>query len=58
MKKFKIRINNRILSNIKRKLATYNWENVPNIDGWDLGCNKKVLKEICIYWLKKYNQMH
>ena len=55
MKKFKIKIDSNKVSDIKKKIESYNWDNMPDVKGWDLGCNKKILKNLCSYWLKKYN---
>ena len=55
MKKFKIKIDSKKVSDIKKKIESYNWDNMPDVKGWDLGCNKKILKNLCSYWLKKYN---
>ena len=28
---------------------------LPDFNNWDLGINKQVLRDICNYWVSKYN---
>ena len=55
MNKLQININKKKINEIKEKVSDFNWSNLPDINNWDLGINKAVLKEICNYWISKYN---
>ena len=55
MKKFKINITKENISTIIKKIREYDWKKIPDNDGWELGTNKKVLQNICSYWVSKYN---
>ena len=55
MKKFEINIDNEIINDIKDSILKFNWDNLPNINNWDMGINKYILKDLCDYWISKYN---
>ena len=53
--KFEIKVEKKTVSNIINKVAEFKWEKLPDINNWSYGINKKVLKEICNYWVNEYN---
>ena len=54
MKKFQINIDEKIINDINDSILKFNWDNLPNINNWDLGVNKYILKDLCDYWVLKY----
>ena len=55
MKKFDINYSEEIINEIKEKILKFNWDKSPDFNNWDLGINKEVLRDICSYWVTKYN---
>ena len=55
IKEFTIDINEDQLTNIKSKIEHYPWPSIENMEEWTYGTNKKYLKELCDYWLKKFS---
>ncbi|PPR26398.1 MAG: hypothetical protein CFH34_00977 [Alphaproteobacteria bacterium MarineAlpha9_Bin4] len=55
MKNFKIKVENKNINNILKRVSKFNWDKVPDINNWELGVNKKELKILCDYWLKEYS---
>ena len=55
MNKFDINYNEEIINDIKEKISKFNWDKLPDFNNWDLGINKQVLRDICSYWVSKYN---
>ena len=55
IEEFKINIQDHKISSIYQKVKEYNWDVIANLDGWGHGTNKNYLKEICNYWVDKYD---
>ena len=55
MKKFKINIDDKIIKDTRDSILKFNWGNLPNINNWDLGVNKFILKDLCDYWISNYD---
>ena len=55
MKNFDINYSEEIINDIKEKISKFNWSKLPDFNNWDLGINKQVLRDICNYWVSKYN---
>ena len=55
IEEFKINIQEKKISNIYRKIKEYNWDVIPNLNDWEHGTNKDYLKELCNYWVGKYD---
>ena len=55
MKNFDINYSEDIINDIKEKILKFNWSKLPDFNNWDLGINKQVLRDICNYWVSKYN---
>ena len=45
----------KLLKILEDSILKFNWDNLPNINNWDLGVNKYVLKDLCDYWISEYN---
>lgn len=52
---FKLRIPNKTLNKIYKKVKKYPWSEIENMSGWEHGTNLKYLKEISKYWIKNFN---
>ncbi len=55
MNNLDINLNKNKINEIKEKVSNFNWSSLPEINNWDLGINKAILKEICNYWVSKYD---
>ena len=55
MNKFEINIKEKTIEEIKNKVASFNWNKLLDNNDWSLGVNKKVMQEICKYWISDYN---
>ncbi len=55
MKNFQIKIENKNVDNIIKKVTTFDWSKIPDIKNWSLGVNKQEFKSICDYWATNYN---
>ena len=52
---FKIKIPDSIISQILKKVADYNWHEMPSDEGWSYGTNLNYMKELCTYWCDQYD---
>ena len=55
MKKFKINFSNKTLKDIKLKVKDYPWHEMPNKGGWAYGANLPYMKNLCKYWVDKFD---
>ena len=55
MNKFEINIKSKIIEDIIDKVASFNWNKLPDNNDWSLGANKKVMQEVCQYWISDYD---
>ena len=55
MNKFEINIELKIIEEILDKVASFNWNKLPDNNNWSLGANKKVMQEVCQYWISDYD---
>jgi microsomal epoxide hydrolase len=55
MKNFQIKIENKNVDSIIKKVTTFDWSKIPDIKNWSLGVNKQEFKSICDYWATNYN---
>ena len=55
IKKFKINIAESKIYRIYQKVIEYDWNIIVNLDDWNQGTNKVYLKELCNYWVDKYD---
>ena len=52
---FKLCVSRKTLNTIYKKVKGYPWNNIENIQGWQLGANYNYLKKISKYWHTKFN---
>ncbi len=52
---FKINISNKIIEDIRTKVANYPWHEMPKDGGWNYGTNLDYMKEISKYWVEKFD---
>ena len=55
IKEFKVNFTEKEISLIYQKVKDYPWDSVKDLDGWEHGTNKKYLKELCDYWITKFD---
>ena len=52
---FNVKFTEKEISLIYQKVRDYPWDSVKDLDGWEHGTNKKYLKELCDYWITKFD---
>lgn len=52
---FKIAVPDSTLNLIRSQVASYPWEDVPDLDGWDYGTSSEYLRSLCNYWLADFD---
>ena len=52
---FRIDIPERTLAAIARRVAGYDWHEMPEDGGWAYGANLDYMKELCAYWLEGFD---
>ena len=55
IKEFNVNFTEKEISLIYQKVKDYPWDSVKDLDGWEHGTNKKYLKELCDYWITKFD---
>ena len=55
IKEFKVNFTEKEISLIYQKVKDYHWNSVKDLDGWEHGTNKKNLKDLCDYWITKFD---
>ena len=55
IKEFKVNFTEKEISSIYQKVKDYPWDSIKNLEGWEHGTNKQYLKELCNYWITKFN---
>ncbi len=55
IKPYKISVPKSTLNNIYKKVRSYPWKMMQNVNGWEYGTNYNYLKKISKYWVSKYN---
>jgi pimeloyl-ACP methyl ester carboxylesterase len=55
IKEFKVNFTEKEISLIYQKVKDYPWDSIKNLEGWEHGTNKQYLKELCDYWITKFN---
>lgn len=43
------------LETIKTRVAAFPWHEMPDDGGWDYGANLDYMKELCAYWVEKFD---
>ena len=52
---FEIAVPDALLERIRARVADYRWHEMPEDGGWAYGTNLDYLKELCAYWLERYD---
>ena len=55
IEKFTINIEEQKIFIICKKVKEYNWDAIVNLNDWEHGTNKSYLKNLCNYWVDKYD---
>ena len=55
IKEFKVNYTEKEISLIYQKVKDYPWDSIKDLDGWEHGTNKKYLKDLCDYWITKFD---
>ena len=55
MRDFKVNFTEKEISSVYQKIKNYPWNIMPDLNGWEHGTNKKYLKELCDYWVSKFD---
>ena len=55
IRQFSVNFTEKEISLIYQKVKDYPWDSVKDLDGWEHGTNKKYLKELCDYWITKFD---
>ena len=55
VKPFYFKVPGNDLDHILRRVADYPWHEMPDDGGWDYGTNLEYLKELCAYWVDKFD---
>jgi len=55
MKPFAIRVPQETLDFIRRRVDDFPWHEMPDDGGWDYGTNLYYMKELCWYWVNRYD---
>ena len=52
---FKIDIPDDVIQKIYTRVKEYPWHEMPDDGGWSYGTNLEYMKELCDYWINKFN---
>ena len=52
---FKVFVPSETLDNIRAKVASYPWHEMPDDGGWKYGTNLEYMKEISTYWVNEFD---
>lgn len=52
---FKVGFSHETITEIQNRVAQYPWHEMPDDGGWEYGTNLDYMKEICDYWVRKYD---
>ncbi len=52
---FKLAVPDATLEHIRTRVAAFPWDDMPPLDGWALGANIDYMRELCAYWLDKFD---
>ncbi len=55
MRDFKVNFTEKEIYLVYQKIKNYPWNTMPDLGGWEHGTNKKYLKELCDYWVSKFD---
>ena len=52
---FSVNVADATLQTIRAKVAAYHWHEMPDDGGWAYGANLDYMKDLCAYWVDKYD---
>ena len=52
---FKIKISDKQINEILKRVENYPWHEMPDDGGWEYGTNLYFMREFCDYWVNKYD---
>ena len=52
---FRVAVPEETLLDIRRRVETFPWHEMPDDGGWDYGANLDYMKELCAYWLDEFD---
>ncbi len=52
---FNVNFSEKEISSIYQKVKEYPWDSIKDLKGWEHGANKNYLKELCNYWINKFD---
>jgi len=55
IEQFRVNVSDETIDNIRARVATYPWHEMPDDGGWEYGTNLDYMKEFCEYWVNKFD---
>ena len=52
---FEIHVPDKTLNDIWSRVSSFPWHEMPDDGGWQYGTNLDYMKELCSYWLEKFD---
>ena len=52
---FIIKIDKEVLKDVKKRVKSYPWHEMPDDGGWEYGTNLNYMKNFCSYWVDEYD---
>ncbi len=52
---FKVAVSDETLADIRRRVESFPWHEMPDDGGWGYGANLDYMKELCAYWLGEFD---
>lgn len=55
IRRFQIAIPDETLAHIRARVASYPWDDMPELEGWEHGANRAYMKELCACWVDEFD---
>lgn len=52
---YKVNIDNKVINTIYERVASFPWDMMVGVEGWEYGADITYMKELCNYWVKEFN---
>ncbi|MGD9867407.1 MAG: epoxide hydrolase family protein [Hyphomicrobiales bacterium] len=52
---FTVSIPDDMLARIRDRVASFPWESMPALEGWEYGANLAYMRELCAYWTEEFD---
>ncbi len=52
---FKVEVTDEALADIRRRVESFPWHEMPDDGGWDYGANLDYMKDLCAYWVDGFD---